>query len=159
MTLKWWTHLWLKEGYATWIEFLCVDHLFPQWDIWTQFLTDTLNPAKSLDSLSSSHPIEVSLNSKIDCSNLPLGTSINFLIKVEVENPAQVDEIFIHTDQYLHGQYWEKVSKHPKVTVVYRESPLEIFLKGFLKSSFRSLASLISLTMTRVSSWSCIPAP
>ena len=94
MTLKWWTHLWLKEGYATWIEFLCVDHLFPQWDIWTQFLTDTLNPAKSLDSLSSSHPIEVSLNSKIDCSNLPLGTSINFLIKVEVENPAQVDEIF-----------------------------------------------------------------
>ena len=71
VTIQWWTHLWLKEGYATWIEFLCVDHLFPEWDIWTQFLTDTCNPARSLDALQNSHPIEV-----------------------EVTDPAQIDEIF-----------------------------------------------------------------
>lgn len=41
VTMEWWTHLWLNEGYATFVEFLCVNHLFPEYDIWTQFVTET----------------------------------------------------------------------------------------------------------------------
>lgn len=40
VTMDWWTHLWLNEGYASFVEFLCVDHVFPEYDIWTQFVTD-----------------------------------------------------------------------------------------------------------------------
>lgn len=71
VTMEWWTHLWLNEGFATWIEFLCVDYLFPYYDIWTQFVTDTLTRALELDALNNSHPIEVAVN-----------------------NPSEVDEIF-----------------------------------------------------------------
>ncbi|KAG7274972.1 hypothetical protein CRUP_001065 [Coryphaenoides rupestris] len=35
VTMEWWTHLWLNEGFASWIEYLCVDHCFPEYDIWT----------------------------------------------------------------------------------------------------------------------------
>ncbi|HWP60990.1 MAG TPA: M1 family metallopeptidase, partial [Candidatus Paceibacterota bacterium] len=38
VTMEWWTHLWLNEGFASYIEYLAVDHVFPSWDIWTQFL-------------------------------------------------------------------------------------------------------------------------
>lgn len=41
VTMEWWTHLWLNEGYASFVEFLCVNHLFPEYDIWTQFVTET----------------------------------------------------------------------------------------------------------------------
>ena len=29
VTMEWWTHLWLNEGFASWIEYLCVDHCIP----------------------------------------------------------------------------------------------------------------------------------
>ncbi|CAG7834519.1 unnamed protein product [Allacma fusca] len=59
VALEWWTHLWLKEGYASFVEFLCVNELFPEFDIWTQFVTDIRIPALELDALENSHPIEV----------------------------------------------------------------------------------------------------
>lgn len=71
VTMEWWTHLWLNEGYASFVEFLCVDHLFPEYDIWTQFVNDTYIRALELDCLQSSHPIEV-----------PVG------------HPSEIDEIF-----------------------------------------------------------------
>lgn len=71
VTMEWWTHLWLNEGYASFVEFLCVNHLFPDYDIWTQFVTDMYTRALELDCLQNSHPIEV-----------PVG------------HPSEIDEIF-----------------------------------------------------------------
>lgn len=59
VTMEWWTHLWLNEGFASWIEYLCVDHCFPEYDIWTQFAESDYARALELDSLKTSHPIEV----------------------------------------------------------------------------------------------------
>nr|VZI48552.1 unnamed protein product [Spirometra erinaceieuropaei] len=63
VTMEWWTHLWLNEGFATFIEYLAVDHCFPEYDIWTIFLTDEFYSAMELDELKTSHPIEVPVNS------------------------------------------------------------------------------------------------
>ncbi|XP_028674237.1 puromycin-sensitive aminopeptidase [Erpetoichthys calabaricus] len=71
VTMEWWTHLWLNEGFASWIEYLCVDHCFPEYDIWTQFVSADYTRALDLDALDNSHPIEVS-----------------------VGHPSEVDEIF-----------------------------------------------------------------
>ncbi|MDO8493387.1 MAG: M1 family aminopeptidase, partial [bacterium] len=62
VTMEWWTHLWLNEGFASWIEYLAVHHLFPEWDIWTQFVYSDLNRALELDSLKNTHPVEVAVN-------------------------------------------------------------------------------------------------
>ncbi|KAK7498294.1 hypothetical protein BaRGS_00010554 [Batillaria attramentaria] len=51
---------------------------------------------------------------------------------------AQVDEVFIHSDNYLRGYYWRKVSSNPKVTVVYREGPRQIFGHRILYTQHRS---------------------
>ena len=59
VTMEWWTHLWLNEGFASYIEYLAVDKLFPKWDIWTQFSTNELGIALRLDSLLHTHPIEI----------------------------------------------------------------------------------------------------
>lgn len=71
VTMEWWTHLWLNEGYASFVEFLCVNKLFPEYDIWTQFVADMYTRALELDCLKNSHPIEV-----------PVG------------HPSEIDEIF-----------------------------------------------------------------
>ncbi|KAF6003300.1 hypothetical protein F1559_002973 [Cyanidiococcus yangmingshanensis] len=59
VTMEWWTHLWLNEGFATWAAELAVDHMFPTWQQWMQFVSTTFAAALRLDALRSSHPIEV----------------------------------------------------------------------------------------------------
>jgi hypothetical protein len=38
-----------------------VDVLFPEWDIWPSFVTESVTPAFLFDVLNASHPIEVRL--------------------------------------------------------------------------------------------------
>ncbi|KAL4649248.1 hypothetical protein ACB092_01G001700 [Castanea dentata] len=61
VTMEWWTHLWLNEGFATWVSYLAADNLFPEWKVWTQFLDDYTEGLR-LDGLAESHPIEVEIN-------------------------------------------------------------------------------------------------
>jgi len=71
VTMEWWTHLWLNEGFASFMENTCTHALFPEYDIFTQFVANTLIDALELDALKNSHPIEV-----------------------DVGHPSEVDEIF-----------------------------------------------------------------
>lgn len=61
VTMEWWTHLWLNEGFATWIEYLSVDYILKDWEIWSYYAFDHLMRAFELDSLESSHPIEINV--------------------------------------------------------------------------------------------------
>ncbi|KAJ2783493.1 hypothetical protein GGI15_002573, partial [Coemansia interrupta] len=70
VTMEWWSELWLNEGFATWVGTLAVDHLFPEYHIWTQFLVDDLQRALSLDALRSSHPIQVPVRRSADISQI-----------------------------------------------------------------------------------------
>ncbi len=58
VTMAWWNDLWLNESFASWIGDKAIDHLFPEWEMWTQFVSADTNTALSLDGLKNSHPIE-----------------------------------------------------------------------------------------------------
>lgn len=62
VTMKWWTSLWLNEGFARYMEFVCVDHIFPNWNIWLEFVDSVYKDALRLDALLTSHAIEVEVN-------------------------------------------------------------------------------------------------
>lgn len=70
MTMDWWSDLWLFEGFATHLAYIAVDELFPEWDIWSEFVKRIQEVLKH-DSLRTSHPIEVG-----------------------VENPCEITQIF-----------------------------------------------------------------
>jgi len=70
VTMEWWTHLWLNEGFASYIEFLAIDHLFPEWDIWTQFVSSDHDSALELDGLQNTHPIEVEVHDPEEISEI-----------------------------------------------------------------------------------------
>ena len=71
VTMAWWNDLWLNESFASWMGDKATDNLFPDWEVWTQFVSGDTNRALSLDGLRNSHPIEQ-----------------------EVSNPAQIGELF-----------------------------------------------------------------
>ncbi|MDI1495652.1 MAG: Aminopeptidase N [Cenarchaeum symbiont of Oopsacas minuta] len=63
VTMEWWNDLWLNESFATYMATKFVDKLYPEWHMWDQFLNDAMTVAMGLDSLKSSHPIDVKVNS------------------------------------------------------------------------------------------------
>ncbi|KAH8820428.1 aminopeptidase-like protein [Xylogone sp. PMI_703] len=79
VTMDWWSELWLNEGFATWVGWLATDYLHPDWNVWPQFVSEGMQTAFGLDSLRSSHPIEV-----------------------PVKDALEVDQIFDHIS-YLKG--------------------------------------------------------
>ncbi|KAK5967675.1 Puromycin-sensitive aminopeptidase [Trichostrongylus colubriformis] len=71
VTMKWWTDLWLKEGFASFMEYLFVGYNCPEFKIWEHFVNDELAQGFDLDALRNSHPIEV-----------------------EIDNPCELEEIY-----------------------------------------------------------------
>lgn len=71
VTMAWWDDIWLNEGFATWVEVLAMDHLYPEWNAWEEFASTHVASAMELDGLANTHPIQV-----------------------PVEDPRELDEIF-----------------------------------------------------------------
>ena len=71
VTMEWWTHLWLNEGFATFMEYDATNVCNPDFKVWEQYVNDDTIRSLELDSLQNSHAIEIPVN-----------------------HPAEVDEIF-----------------------------------------------------------------
>ncbi|KAJ1942531.1 hypothetical protein EC988_006462, partial [Linderina pennispora] len=70
VTMEWWSDLWLKEGFATWVGTLAVDQFFPEYHVWTDFVIDDYQRALNLDAMRSSHPIQVPVKRSSDISQI-----------------------------------------------------------------------------------------
>ncbi len=94
VTMKWWNDLWLNESFATFMATKFVDMLYPKWAMWEQFADDTVNAALRLDSLKSTHPIDVKVTSPaqireiFDAISYDKGGSILQMIERVVGEPA-----------------------------------------------------------------------
>ncbi len=70
VTMEWWNDLWLNEGFASYMEYLAVDHIFPKWNIWSQFLFSDHDYALRLDGMVSTHPIDVVVHDPNDIGQI-----------------------------------------------------------------------------------------
>lgn len=132
VTMKWWNDLWLNEGFASWIEYKATDSLFPEFDIWTQYLTELKIPAFYLDTLSTSHPIEVN-----------------------VVNPDEINEIFDAIsynkgsaiirmlEQYLGEEVFEKGLQYYLNEFKYSSATTEDLWKCLQKISKKPVKSMM----------------
>ncbi len=78
VTMKWWNDLWLNESFATFMSYLCVDTIYPEFEVWKAFYQGETLWAMGGDALKSSHPIQV-----------------------EVKDPSEIQQIF---DEISYGK-------------------------------------------------------
>ena len=82
VTMDFWEGLWLNEGFATWMSWYSCNTFYPEWKVWETYVIDNLQSALALDSLRSSHPVEVpvtrvdELNQIFDAISYSKGSSV-----------------------------------------------------------------------------------
>lgn len=75
VTMEWWEDLWLNEGFASFFEFLGVDHAEKEWQMRDQLLLEDVLPVQEDDSLMSSHPIIVTVTTPAEITSVFDGIS------------------------------------------------------------------------------------
>lgn len=82
VTMEWWSYLWLNEGFARYMEFMAVDAIFPEWNVWTMYVDSVYCLALRLASMESTHPVEVEVNhpeeisSSFDAITYAMGSAV-----------------------------------------------------------------------------------
>jgi len=106
VTMKWWTDLWLKEGFANFMAALCADNIHPEFDIMTRFLIEEIIRAQKLDALENSHPIEVPVNNPAEINEIfdgisySKGASINRMLHQYVGDEAFREGLTCYLKKY-----------------------------------------------------------
>lgn len=75
VTMDWWDDLWLNEGFASFFEFLGVNHAEKDWQMLSQVLLEDVFPVQEDDSLMSSHPVVVTVSTPAEITSVFDGIS------------------------------------------------------------------------------------
>lgn len=70
VTMKWWNDLWLNESFANLMEYICVDALQPEWEIWLDHATYEVLQALRRDSLDGVQAVKSDVNHPDEISTL-----------------------------------------------------------------------------------------
>lgn len=106
VTMAWWNDLWLNESFASWMATKATDYLYPEWEVWTQFISDDVAPGMGLDGLENSHPIESKVSDPAEVSQL--FDAISYSKGASI---IRMLEQFIGADEFQRGLY-QYLDKH-----------------------------------------------
>ncbi len=127
VTMQWWNDLWLNESFASWMSYLAVDHLFPEWNVWEEFIVSEQSQALKLDALENTHPIDVTIKHPdeirtiFDAISYEKGASVLLMLKEYLGDDDFRDGLRIYLKRHAYGNTkstdlwaaWEEASGKP----------------------------------------------
>ncbi len=70
VTMKWWNNLWLNESFANLMEYIAVDALHPEWNIWLDYSSQESIMALRRDALKGVQAVQVDVHHPDEISTL-----------------------------------------------------------------------------------------
>lgn len=70
VTMKWWNNLWLNESFATIMEYIAVDAIHSEWNIWLDFATHESVMALRRDAIDGVQAVQVDVENPDEISSL-----------------------------------------------------------------------------------------
>lgn len=139
VTMDWWNELYLNESFADYISKLAMSKFYPEWKVWESYVSDTLQASLSLDSLRSSHPIQVpvnradEINQIFDAISYSKGSSILRM----VSNYLGEEDFLLGVSNYL--------KKH-----MYSNAKGEALWASLDKASGKDVSGLVKVWITKI---------
>lgn len=70
VTMKWWDDLWLNESFANYMEYVAINALEPDWNVWLDFATSDAIFAQRRDSLDGVQAVHMEVNDPEEINTL-----------------------------------------------------------------------------------------
>lgn len=70
VTMKWWNNLWLNESFANLMEYIAVDALHPEWNIWLDYSSSETIMALRRDAIDGVQAVQTEVNHPDEISTL-----------------------------------------------------------------------------------------
>lgn len=70
VTPRWWTDLWLNEGFASYVEYIGMQSVEPSWKVMELFVNFMLQSVMDYDNVQSSHQIRIEVNHPDDIGQI-----------------------------------------------------------------------------------------
>jgi len=70
VTMKWWNNLWLNESFANLMEYIAVDALHPEWNIWLEYSSHETIMALRRDAIDGVQAVQTEVNHPDEISTL-----------------------------------------------------------------------------------------
>ncbi len=129
VTMKWWNDLWLNESFANLMEYKACSIIYPEWNIFEQFVKNEVNAAKKRDSLINVQPIRTSLKHPDEISTLfdpsivyAKGGSVLYMLMNYIGENNFRDGLKIYFDRFKYqnttaDDLWSTISEVSKLDV------------------------------------------
>ncbi|EFX67103.1 hypothetical protein DAPPUDRAFT_203789 [Daphnia pulex] len=142
VTMDWWTELWLKEGFTSYVECLGADFVDPSLERLQQFVTSGLQAVMRLDALESSHPISVLVNHPDEIGELfddisyKKGAAITRMLASFIGDKSFRDGLtnYLRIHQYgnaVQDDLWNAFDKQAKVDQVFLPIKVETIMDAW----------------------------
>ena len=109
-----WKYLWLNESFATYFGYGVVDHYYPEWDTWEQFLDGMTASALSRDALHETTAIEIPSGEHvvINTSTAPIIYNKGGSILRQIEGYIGQDDFRDGLQDYLRTHEYGSAASH-----------------------------------------------
>ncbi len=140
VTMKWWNNLWLNESFATFIEYVAVNALQPDWNVWLDFISFDGVIALKRDCLCGVQPVQVDVHHPDEISTLFDGA----IVYAKGARLIQMLFNYIGEEAFKNGlkNYFQKHA--------YKNTESDDLWKAFSDSSGKDIAGFMN-------AWICQP--
>lgn len=70
VTMRWWDDLWLNESFANLMEYIVIDALYPEWNVWLRFSSVEVISALQRDCIDGVQPVQTTVNHPDEINSL-----------------------------------------------------------------------------------------
>ncbi|KAM3958518.1 aminopeptidase N [Aphomia sociella] len=145
VTMRWWTDLWLNEGFATYVEYVGVDHIEPSWNMLESLTRDKMDLLRS-DALKNTSPVSrkvidaSEITQKFDEISYTKGSNLirmlNHTITEDLFHKGLV--LYLNKWQYTNAEendLWESMSKATDVLPEFKDLSLVEFMNSWTRQA------------------------
>ncbi|CAG4917210.1 unnamed protein product [Colias eurytheme] len=145
VTMQWWTDLWLNEGFATYVEYIGVNHIEPEWNMFVTLTREKMSLLRS-DALKNTSPVSrkvidaSEISQKFDEISYTKGANLIRMLNNTISEELFLKGLAIYLDTWKYrnaeeNDLWKAMSQATRNTDSLKDVSIVSFMNSWTRQA------------------------